>query len=45
MRGADGNDDEHHLDTFEQHRLEGREPGQIIGAAVIGLLLQSGGFL
>ena len=39
MRGTDGDDDEHHLDAFEQNRLERGQPGQIIGAPVAGLLL------
>lgn len=45
MRRADGNDDEHHFDALEQHRLERRQAGEVVGAAVIGLLVEGGGLL
>jgi hypothetical protein len=38
--GADGDDDEDHLDPFQQHRLEGRRCRQEIGPPVGRLLFQ-----
>ena len=45
MCRADGNDDEHHFDPFEQHRLEGGPARQIVGTTVIGLPPQRGSLL